>query len=523
MKFKTLCMCALAAASASGLAAQEQRLIETRAFYSTNAGEAVGKPASIAIDGEFNDWTDDMIVTTGGANDQCNAFHGSHENCVLDLYAVYAAWDDANLYIAWQMCNTGDTWARPGDGPLTDGGRVGDVPLIVALSVDPASTALTGKLTDGRFIWGEASSGVTFTSHVDHLFFMSGKPGLGDPAMFTAVDAAGNTDYGKGCRTFRTSGVKYAMKEGFAPSHLWRQKTAADWADATTLISDPSIVNNIYDAENYDNLFGDTPNPDLKPHDTSFDSFYEMSIPLSELGIDRAWLEANGIGVRVVASRGESGIDCLPFDPSMVDNVFEIYGKDDSTSHEKDDIDNITYELASVGKMRTGTVTPLPIPTPTPDPEPTPDPTPAPVTDGNYTVYYDNSATAWGAVFTWIWDAADSNRNYTGGTWPGTAMTADPATGYYKYSFQCDSTAPKLMCIFNPGGDNGKTVDLDLVNRGIYTQAGFSGQYVSAVAEINAAEELPAEYFNLQGMPVSKPESGIYIERRGNSVRKVVF
>lgn len=118
-----------------------------------------------------------MIVATCGANDMCNAFHGSHENCVVDLYAVYAAWDDANLYLAWQMCNSGDTWARPGDGPLTDYGRVGDVPIIVALSLDPSKPGVTGKLQNGDHIWGGAQSGVQFSSHVDRLFFMSAKVG----------------------------------------------------------------------------------------------------------------------------------------------------------------------------------------------------------------------------------------------------------------------------------------------------------------------------------------------------------
>ncbi len=342
---------ALAALTAAGAAARTAPLVETRAYYSTNPSDAVGKYAAVSVDGEFADWTDDMIVATCGANDMCTAFHGSHENCVVDLYAVYAAWDDDNLYLAWQMCNSGDTWARPGDGPLTDYGRVGDVPIIVALSIDPASTGMTGLLTNGDHIWGGKQSGVQFDVHADRLLFMSAKAGQGTPAMFSAVDEAGNTDYGAGCKPFSTIGVTYKMKEGFAPSHYWRQRTYAEWADATTLISDPSIVNNIYDAANYDDLLAG-PAEGLKPHDTKYDSFFEMKIPFAALGIDRAALERKGIGVRVVGTRGESGIDCCPFDPSMVDEVFGEYAKDNSTSHEKDDIDHITYAMASVGCKR---------------------------------------------------------------------------------------------------------------------------------------------------------------------------
>ncbi len=101
----------------------------------------------------------------------------------------------------------------------------------------------------------------------------------------------------------------------------------------------------------------------LKTHDTAYDSFYEIKIPFSALGITRQWLEANGIGCRMIATRGESAIDCIPFDPSMVDNTFGEYGKDNSTTHEKDDLDVITYAMADIAKVRDlGSVDPLPDP-----------------------------------------------------------------------------------------------------------------------------------------------------------------
>ncbi|MDD6889181.1 MAG: starch-binding protein [Bacteroidales bacterium] len=508
-RFATSLLTALAAT----VAVSAQAPVESRAFYSTNANDAVGAAASITIDGSFSDWNDNLIVATCGANDMCNAFHGSHENSLIDIYAIYAAWDDSNLYVAWQMCNTGDTWARPGDGPLTDGGRIGDVPFIVAISVDPTSVGMTGMLKDGRFIWGDnAENGVKFNEHADHLFFMSGKPGLGAPAMFTAADATGVTDYGSHCHLFTNSGIKYAMAEGFAPSHLWRQRTFAEWSDATTLVSDPSIINNIYDSANYDNLLEGTPEG-LQPHDTSFDSFYEMQIPFTALGINRQWLEANGIGLRVVGTRGESGIDCCPFDASMVDNVFEIYAKDNSTSHEKDDIDIITYAMASVGAIRTGSTTPLP------DPDPEPDPT-----DGNYTIYFDNSSSNWANVYTWVWDKAENDRNYSGGSWPGTALSLDSVTGFYKYSFTCDNTNADLWCIFSNQGAS-KTEDLALVNYGIYNASGFTGQCVDGIDDIYASPaDAQAVYYNLQGTAIEQPAPGnVYIKVVNGSATKVVI
>lgn len=465
--------------------------VESRAYYSTNPDDAVGKAASITIDGDFSDWSDDMIVATCGANDMATAFCGSHENCVLDCYALYAAWDDNNLYFAWQMVNTGDVWARPGDGPLGEGGRIGDVPLVLSLSVDRTKPGMTGLLDNGNFIWrANNKSGVKFMSHTDHLFFMSGKVGLGEPAMFTG-DAAGASNYGANCKTFKTLGISYKMKEGFAPSHLWRQRTTADWANPGELISDPSVVNNIYDPECYDNLLAG-PVEGLKPHDHQFDSFYEISIPMSAVGITREWLEENGIGVRLVATRGESGIDCIPFDPAMTDNILGAYGADNSTSHEKDDIDEITYALASVGHMRSNDV-PAP-PTPPTPPVPDPDPTPDPGPEGDWNVYFVNDANAsWSLVYTWIWDGNNAAINYTGGKWPGVPMsktTLEEIGEAWKFSFTPEESHGPLKIIFN-NGSGSQTADLDCENNAVYAFNGKIGEY-SAIKEVAGnASELP--------------------------------
>ncbi len=48
------------------------------------------------------------------------------------------------------------------------------------------------------------------------------------------------------------------------------------------------------------------------------------------------------------------------------------------------------------------------------------------------------------------------------------------------------------------------------------------GDKKTAVSEI-AADETPAEYFNLQGMRVESPAKGIFIMRQGDKVRKVIF
>ena len=304
--------------------------------YATNPNSKVGKKASITIDGDASDWSDDMLIAQGAAWDVANHWKGGHENCVLDTYSLYGAWDDDNLYIGWQMVNTTDTWARSGDGPLSDGGRVLDVPLILALSIDNNSTKMSNKNTSGNPIWGQ-KMGLEFTTHVDRLLYMSGKPGLGKPAMFSAVDEQGNTNYTDGMVDFKSGGIEYKM--------------------ATTCITDSIIgLNSSDDPQDCYNDGADwvdykTFQGSAGTHDTKYDSFYEIKIPLDTLGIDSSYLTNNGIGAMLVATRGESALDCIPHDPSMLDNVTGDYSADPSTSAEKDDVDNITVPFAKIGTL----------------------------------------------------------------------------------------------------------------------------------------------------------------------------
>ena len=314
--------------------------------YATNPQGKIGVKKTITIDGSYSDWSSDMLIAQGAAWDVANHYKGGHENCVLDTYALYAAWDDNNLYVAWQMVNTTDTWAREGDGPLSDGGRVLDVPLILALSVDPSSTSMSNKNTNGDPIWGR-KMGLTFNQHVDHLLYMSGKVGNGTPGMFTAVDAQGNTNYTNGLKTFKENGIEYKMAEGNVCDSIIGLNYSEDTSD---------VYSNDADWVDYKTFKGSS-----GTHNTKYDSFYEIKIPLSTLGINSSYIENNGIGAMVVATRGESGLDCIPFDDTMLDNATGSYGGDASTSHEKDDEDVITSSFARIGNL--GGSTPVTQPT----------------------------------------------------------------------------------------------------------------------------------------------------------------
>lgn len=307
--------------------AQVEAEAETGGMYSTNPSGKVGKRGTITIDGDCSDWSEDMLIAQCGAWDIANNFKGGHENCVLDDYALYAAWDDTNLYLGCQMVNTTDTWANSGEGPLSDGGRVLDVPLIFAINVGNRN-AMTGATTDGKGIWG---LDLSFKTRVDNILVMSGKPGLGTPGYFTGNDA-GVTDYKEHCLSFKDEGIAYKMAEDSLPEKI------------LMLTGEGLTPADVYDASKYVDAMS-------KGHDRKYDSFYEINIPLKTLGIDSSYIESEGIGVMQIATRGVSAIDCIPHDPSMLDNATGDCAVDPSTSHEKDDADEITVPLAAVGKL----------------------------------------------------------------------------------------------------------------------------------------------------------------------------
>ena len=54
----------------------------------------------------------------------------------------------------------------------------------------------------------------------------------------------------------------------------------------------------------------------------------------------------------------------------------------------------------------------------------------------------------------------------------------------------------------------------------------FSDYYdviAADVTDVEIDENAPAEYYNLQGVRVANPTTGLYIRRQGNSVSKVVI
>ena len=294
--------------------------------YATNPN-GNGKEANITIDGKYDDWTEDMIIAQGLANDSPVKFKGDWENCVIDSYSLYSAWDDENLYVAWQNVNTADICNGQG-GALSDG-KLRDLPQFIAIDTGSGNN-LTGKCSDGKGIWG---NDITFETPVTHVFAMHAD-GSGTPGIFTS-DGTGLTNYKANCGDFDDAGVEFMSGEGCLPKKLMGIYQIPGNEEGVGMLYDDSV-------EAVDLLTKGT-------HNSSEDTFFEMKIPFKALGITKEEFLQNGVGIMQMGLRGESALDCLPHDKCMLDNVFGNYSSEPSNSHEKDDNDNITVPLAKAG------------------------------------------------------------------------------------------------------------------------------------------------------------------------------
>ena len=323
---------------------QKSTPAETEGIYSTN-GKGFGKKKTISIDGDFSDWSEDMLIAQGAACDTATRFKGVWENWVMDSYSLYGAWDDENLYVAWQNVNTYDTfWEQDGNGPLSDNGKCGDAPVFIAIDTGKGN-AMTGRMQDGKGIWGVD---VEFETRVDNILAIHSNL-TGTPGLFKA-DSSGASSYAATdglLFDFKSEGIEVAFVDDCFPSEIMGVWNPGDENDKASY----DLSSNWVDLK--------TTTLGVRKHDTKYDTFYEMKIPFSALGITKEDVESNGVGVMQIISRGESGMDCVPHDPSMLDNTYGDYSQEPSNSHEKDDKDIITVPLAKVGNS--GGVTPPPV------------------------------------------------------------------------------------------------------------------------------------------------------------------
>ena len=309
-------------------------------YYWTNKDGAVGTNKTIS---SWSDWTEADKIAQGAANDDPRVFcWWSMHEVQTDAYALYAAYDDTNLYVMVELTNVQDIVAPQNDYPISDNGQYWNrgTPFFLAFETGKG-TGGNGSMISGAdpYVWNSA---VKFGSNnVDTMFVCHSNPSKGTPGVFY-TNSDGLFSYtGDLCKTFPATGVEVTWDGG---------------ANKTQGI----VSKNIYgikevggdQGRSIENIETDTyVDFNTLGHDTNLDLKWQMKIPLTALNVTKSYLEANGIGVMFVISDGASGMDCLPWDSTMIDNADKPYSKDESTSAEKEDEDIITVPFARIGKM----------------------------------------------------------------------------------------------------------------------------------------------------------------------------
>lgn len=337
-------------------------------YYSTNPNMQLGKNKTITIDGDVSDWDSSMIIAQGVANDDPRVYMPSsmHEQ-PWDGYALYSAWDDENLYFMIELANTTYIVSPEDNFAASNEARPwrNSIPMYIALSIDPAKQAqgkAIGTNKDGStftnpFVWGcdggvAKDGGTGFTTHVDTLVTFDSNNSNGGDSIYKAdvQDADGtylfnyDTRVPIGVRNFQAQDNQNGFKVKYANGTRSTSLYGINAPKGSRVMGD-----NLDPSANWVDFF------DLG-YKNNYGYVYELAIPLSTLGIDRNYIETKGIGAMQILTYGTSGMDTLPHDPSMLDNADVAYSYDPSTSHEKEDIDNITVPLARIGALLDDTV-----------------------------------------------------------------------------------------------------------------------------------------------------------------------
>ena len=330
-------------------------------YYSTNKA-GFGANKTITVDGDISDWDSSMIIAQGTANDDPRVYRpNSMYEVPLDLYTLYAAYDDNNVYLMWEMTNVQDVVAPGDDYPLSQGVLYNtmNIPFFIAINTNKSADAIgnKGQLATSGTIWG---SGITFENSFNRLIAISTN-GANGPYVYAGSSAGldATEKYGpvaNATKNIQKSGIQFKYGMGIKSTQVW----GLDGAYGTTSSTNPRTIGDMC------NENGKWVDFNTKGHKSAtMDFHYEMSIPLSELGITKSDIVNNGIGAMVIMTSGKSGMDCLPYDLAMNDqaDLDDSAGSQENNSFEKSDEDHITAAFAGIGK---GGATPPPVVVTTP-------------------------------------------------------------------------------------------------------------------------------------------------------------
>ncbi len=313
----------------------EVRVGQTQNFgpnkpYSTNPTLGTGVAnGAVTLDGANtgNKWNDGNLVALGMANDDPRSLGSNwtmHES-PINLTHIWASWDDTNLYLAWQFADVTDI-VDPANAGGAGSGRIGSNDGIlqwIALDTKPNEGASKDVWSKNKDKSGVVQPLWTGATKPDVQIYLAGSLWQGYASR--AVNGVFAVDDG-GVNYFKIAdaGITAAKGATFVGTSLW----------------------GISDADDRRN--GDAPyrNFSAQGHDGKRDSFYEIKIPLAFLGLTRAQLESQGIGVMIGAGSA-SPMDVLPQDDGA---TLDTQGVETYNSpFEWADVDSITVPFARIG------------------------------------------------------------------------------------------------------------------------------------------------------------------------------
>ena len=302
--------------------------------YYTNPTFGKYKTGGIVIDGAntANEWSDDCIIALDIVNDDGRIWGCwmMHECPVIDFSHLYAAWDDNNLYIAYQTIDP----TKEID-PVNFGSRAWNSAdgsgILGMIAID----TLTGQGAT-NMLWGIINS-FTGVDKPDYKILFHGDFSQ-DKAFAKAVNGSFN----------------YTP----AGSVFWQQysNVGIDGKVGNTCIStsawgvEDNLSNRNDSKKLVDYIAGFQRNGSPAKHtDFKNDCFYEFKIPFTAIGITKAQLESTGVGV-FVGTGGRN--DTIPHDESTLNTPGSLNGNAELLENGKDGGDKYTAPFARIGHAK---------------------------------------------------------------------------------------------------------------------------------------------------------------------------